>query len=59
MITIPYTWRMSSYLQSPEFKRASTNAADSSLKLIFKWIAIGIAGLFNFVRSMLRMVIGK
>ncbi len=48
-----------SFFQSSEFKRASSNVADSGLKLLFKWIGIGIAAGANAVKAIIMSIIGK
>ncbi len=49
----------SSFINSPEFKRASTNAADNLAKVFFKWLGILISSTANFIKSMIMMAIGK
>lgn len=48
-----------SFFQSQEFKRASSNAADTGVKLLFKWIGIAIATAANAVKAILMSIIGK
>ncbi|GIK83662.1 MAG: hypothetical protein BroJett025_02840 [Patescibacteria group bacterium] len=48
-----------SFFQSQEFKRASSNAADTGVKFIFKWIGIGIGAAANAVKAMIMSIIGK
>lgn len=48
-----------SFFQSTEFNRHASNAADSGVKLIFKWIGIVVKAIIDFVTGMVKMGIGK
>lgn len=48
-----------SFFQTPEFKRASGNAADTGIKFIFKWIGIAIATAANAVKAIVMSILGK
>ena len=47
------------YFQSHEFRRISSNAADSGIKLFFKYLIISLAAVFSFIVDMFKMVLGK
>jgi hypothetical protein len=47
------------YFQSNEFRRISTTAADSSIKLFFKYLSISVMAVFSFIGDMFRQVMGK
>lgn len=60
VVKVWYTTAMNnSYFQTPEFRRASRNATDTGLKLVFRFISDVGMGIFKFIQSMVRMVIGK
>jgi hypothetical protein len=47
------------FFQSPEFKRASTNTADSVVKILFKGVGIAVKGVIDFLKSAISMIAGK
>lgn len=48
-----------SFVNSPEFKKRSTNIADGTLKFIFRWIAIALKAILDAFKQMVMMAIGK
>lgn len=48
-----------SFFNSPEFKRASSNAADTGVKLIFKWLGIFIVSTANAIKAAVMSIVGK
>lgn len=48
-----------SFFQSTEFNRATNRAADTGIKIFFKWVNAFIFGTINFITSAIRMALGK
>ncbi len=48
-----------SFIQSTDFNRHASNAADSGIKLFFKWFGIALKGVIDFITSMVKMALGK
>ncbi len=48
-----------SFLQTTEFNRHASNAADSGVKLIFKWFGIALKAIIDFITNMVKMGVGK
>jgi len=48
-----------SFYQTPEFRRTANNAADTGIKLFFRWFSWGLLGFIRLVKEMLYSVIGK
>lgn len=48
-----------SFFQSQDFKRASSNAADTGIKFLFKWIGIGIGATANAIKAIVMSLFGK
>ncbi|MCB9813077.1 MAG: hypothetical protein H6772_01590 [Pseudomonadales bacterium] len=46
-------------LNSAEFKKRSSYAADDALKFSFKWIGISLKAVIDFIKSMIQMTLGK
>lgn len=47
------------YFQSPEFRRVTTNATDSGVKLFFKYVGIVFKVIIDFIKEMVGAVMGK
>jgi len=48
-----------SFMQSTDFNRHASNAADSGIKLFFKWFGIALKAVIDFLTSMVKMGLGK
>jgi len=48
-----------SFVNSPEFKKRSTNIANGTLKFIFRWIAIALKSTLDAFKQMVMMALGK
>lgn len=48
-----------SYFHSTEFNRATNRAADTGIKIFFKWVNIAIKSTIDFITSAIKMAFGK
>ncbi|MBP7700624.1 hypothetical protein KA111_01020 [Candidatus Woesebacteria bacterium] len=48
-----------SFVNSPEFKKRSTNIADGTIKFIANWIALALKAILDALKMMIRMALGK
>lgn len=46
-------------MTSGEFNRQVHHATESGVRLLFKWIEVGIKGFFSFVRLGIDAILGK
>lgn len=47
------------YVNTPEFRRTSRNIADDTIKRFFAVLGWVVRETINFIKEMVRMVIGK